>query len=264
MDIAYAARIGSGATDPVRVATPLARKLKLDYRRDELVAIEELQAQRKTVRANTDIITDGDECGAILIVCEGWAYRYKLLADGRRQILNFIVPGDTIGSVASLYSRAANSVQALTDVSVCSITPERMHEIGLAFPRLAAALGRSFAQGESMLAEHVVRIGRRTAYERMAHIFMELLTRLQAVGAADHSSYDLPLTQEILADALGLSIVHVNRTLRQIRKDGLIRLDSRRISIIDVARLTEVAEFEPAYLEQCRPPRGGPGRVSAF
>ncbi|MEO5372686.1 MAG: Crp/Fnr family transcriptional regulator [Alphaproteobacteria bacterium] len=251
--------------DAARAVSPLTRKLRqgLALSREEAAVAEDLLSQRRSVRANTDIVVDGDEYGAILIVCEGWAYRYKLLADGRRQILNFVLPGDGIGSYASLFTIAANSVQSLTDVVLGVIAPDRLHHINRHHPRLSGALSRSLAQGESMLAEHVVRIGRRTAYERMAHLLMELLMRLQAVGFADHRSYDLPLTQEILADALGLSIVHVNRTLRQLRRDGLLRIEGRRIVIDDVDRLTEVAEFEPGYLEQGREARSGDGGVLA-
>lgn len=265
MERGYATKSAADAAHPV---SPLTMKLKLAFAlsKSEIAVAEDLQAQRRVVKANTDIIVDGDDYGAILIVCEGWAYRYKLLADGRRQILNFVLPGDGIGSYSSLFTTAANSVQALADVTLATIVPERLTHIARDQPRLSSALSRSLAQEESMLAEHVVRIGRRTAYERMAHLLMELLMRLQAVGFADSRSYDLPLTQEILADALGLSIVHVNRTLRQLRRDGLIRLDCRRIIIDDIDRLTEVAEFEPSYLEQGRKTRCGDGGclVSAF
>ncbi|KAF0114943.1 MAG: Crp-type transcriptional activatory protein [Rhodospirillaceae bacterium] len=220
----------------------------------ESVFLETLHTQRRLVTVNTDILTDGDEMPAVLIVSDGWAFRYKLLAHGRCQILTFILLGDTIGSTASLFTRATCPVQALTDVRLCTLKAQHLAEIARDFPKLAWALESVFRQEESMLAEQVVRIGRRTAYERLAHLLLELLLRLQAVGHADRASYDLPLTQEVLADALGLSGVHVNRTLRQLRTDGLIHLKDRRIIIGDVERLTEVAEFEPAYLQPVHDP----------
>jgi len=224
-------------------------------RREESVFLKVLHTQRRLVTIDSDLLTDGDTMRAVLIVSDGWTFRYKLLADGRRQILNFILPGDTIGSAASLFSCATCSVRTVTNVGVCVLGAQQLAEITRHFPRLAQALGSVFLQAESIVAEQVVRIGRRTAYERLAHLLLELLLRLQVIGRADRASYDLPLTQEILVDSLGLSGVHVNRTLRQLRADGLIRLKDHRIMIGNVERLIKVAGFEPAYLEPMYDPR---------
>src|SRR5690606_5159182 len=114
--------------------------------------------------------------------------------------------------------------------------------------RLGAAVAWLAGREESMLAEQVVRLGRRSAYERVAHIFIELFHRLRLVNAVDHHAFDLPLTQEILADTLGLSVVHMNRTLRRLRDDGLLRMKGDRVAIEDLDRLSQIAEFSPNYL----------------
>ena len=119
-------------------------------------------------------------------------------------------------------------------------------------PHLAAILVCSFSCEAAMYAEHLIDVGRRSALERVAHFLLELLTRLQAIGLADERSYRMPLTQELIGDALGLSVPHVNRTLRQLREDGLVSIDGQMVVIRDIEALAALADFEKAYLSRFR------------
>ena len=141
-------------------------------------------------------------------------------------------------------------VTALTD---CVLSPVAFTTLLGLFDgqaRLAAAIFWSFACEAAMYAEHLIDVGRRTALERIAHFLLELLTRLQAIGLADECSYQMPLTQELIGDALGLSVPHVSRTLRQLRDDGLVEIEGQRVIIKDIDALARLADFERTYLSR--------------
>ncbi len=230
----------------------LVRKLRISIRltASEIRAIERVQGPARTIAADVDLITAGKRSRTVRAIEDGWACRYKLLSDGRRQIINFVLPGDIVGLNEYLVGESDYSVTTLTAVRVSSIAPRSLIEVFGGHPRLAIALAWSVARYESMLAEQIVRLGRRNAYERIAHILLELHKRLQAVGLASESSYPTPITQEMLADALGLSIVHVNRTLGRLRRERLVSIDDGRVVLRDVAALAAIADFEASYLLQ--------------
>lgn len=236
----------------------LKRKLGAVVRltKREQACLDAMQAKVRNISVGTEIVRDGEPYTQAYIVKRGWAIRFKSLSDGRRQILNFALPGDLVGLFAALFDVADHSVAALTDLEVHSVEPTSLVTMFATCPRLGAAVAWAAGREESILAEQVVRIGRRSAYERMAHIVIELLHRLRLVGAADHCSFELPLTQEILADTLGLSVVHVNRILRRLRDDGLLRIKGDRVAIDDLDRLMQIAEFSPHYLSAGPLPRG--------
>lgn len=223
---------------------------------DERQMIRRMQTESRQITPLTDIIEEGQCYERLFILKDGWAIRYKLLADGRRQILSFALPGDFIGIRAALFETSDHSVQTLTHASVYSFPVESLMELCEFSPKLALTLIWSNAREKAMLAEHITRLGRRSAYEGLAHLLLELLNRLQYVGLASEQSYEMPLTQEVLADALGLTPVHINRTLRRLREDGLVEMNphSRKITINDVEALSMAAGFEPAYLDQDRIP----------
>jgi CRP-like cAMP-binding protein len=236
----------------------LKRKLGAVVRltKTEHACLDAMQAKVRRVPAGTEIVRDGEPYAHAYIVNDGWAIRFKSLSDGRRQILNFALPGDVIGLFSALFEVADHSVAALTDIEIHPVEPTKLVTMFGTCPRLGAAVAWAAGREESILAEQVVRIGRRSAYERMAHIVIELLHRLRLVGVVDHHSFELPLTQEILADTLGLSVVHVNRTLRRLRDDGLLRMKGDRVAIEDLDRLSQIAEFSPHYLAAAPLPRG--------
>ncbi|MGD1877585.1 MAG: Crp/Fnr family transcriptional regulator [Kiloniellaceae bacterium] len=221
----------------------------------EIDCLEAMQKKVKKLSAGSEFVREGDPYDHSYIVKDGWAIRFKELSDGRRQILNFVLPGDFVGLFSPLFELADHSVAALTDLELHPVDPASLVEMFSTCPRLGAAVAWSAGRDEAILSEQVVRVGRRSAYERTGHIIVELLHRLRLVGEAGQKSFELPLTQEILADTLGLSIVHMNRTLRRLRENGLVRITGDRVVIGDLEELISVAEFSPHYLLPCPLPR---------
>ncbi|MGE5146789.1 MAG: Crp/Fnr family transcriptional regulator [Candidatus Eiseniibacteriota bacterium] len=230
---------------------PVVRKLGtlIDLSNEEIACLESLQTDGRTFERHATLHGEGDRLELTHVVRDGWAMRLKTLSDGRRQILNFILPGDFIGLYGSVSDTADHAVETLTRLHTFRFAPQRILEVFRNCPRLGAAIAWTAGQEEAILAEHVVRIGRRSAYERTAHLFLELLKRLQLVGLAGKHSFEMPLSQDVLADALGLSMVHVNRTLRRLRQGGLVRLVDKRLVIDDVAQLERIAEFSADYID---------------
>jgi len=190
-------------------------------------------------------------------ILSGWACRQRLLSDGRRQIFSLMLPGDAVGFCLEAGPLATASVVALTKIAFVAAEPlfdgetppfqahDRSDPLDLTdHMRLSAYLE------EGLLLDHVIRLGRQTAYERTAHLILELHWRSALIGQADDRSFTLPLTQEILADVLGLSIVHVNRTLQQLRRDHLIEIAGPRVNLLDAAQLAGIADFRPPVLNR--------------
>ncbi|XKH37007.1 Crp/Fnr family transcriptional regulator [Azospirillum doebereinerae] len=223
-----------------------------DEEKDYLSDLEK-NIVRQTAR--TDLLQQGEKYRDVRVMREGWAIRHKALPDGRRQVVNFVLPGDIIGMYSTLFESADHSVTTLTAVEVACFPPERIVELFQSFPRLAAALAWSGAREEAIVAERLLSLGRRTALERTAHLIVELLRRLSTVNLVENGHFTLPVTQEILADALGLSIVHINRTLRRLRDSGLIELNGQRITVNDVRQLASVGQFDELYLHLIRAPK---------
>lgn len=221
----------------------------LDLSDEEQAYLMKLQGMPYRVPKGRQIVVEGEVYDDIYLLREGWAFRCKFIPDGRRQVFGYLIPGDLIGLRASLLEFADDTVEALTDCEVASFPMERLQDACRSYPRLVMALMWSSAREQSMLNEQVMRIGRRTAIERVSHFFLELLRRLQIVDGAGKQSFELPLTQELIADTLGLSTVHVNRTLQKLRKQGLVELGAGRLHIPDIDALDAVCEFDPAYLD---------------
>jgi CRP-like cAMP-binding protein len=198
-----------------------------------------------TVKKRRDLVLDGYEFSKLCFVKDGFAARYKLLRNGKRQIVNFVLPGDVVGMPGSFFDRAANSVIAVTDMTlqVCSLEAF----VGLCYRRAKFGLLLSWLamQEAANYAEHVIDVGRRTPRERLAHLLLEIHSRLVMVGIADEYAFNLPFTQEMMSDALGLSVPHLNRTLTQLRADGMIEVNERRIKFIDCKAFQLLAQFQP-------------------
>jgi CRP-like cAMP-binding protein len=222
----------------------------LELSDEERAYLMKLQGTAHRIPKGRQIVVEGEVYEDIYLLRAGWAFRCKFISDGRRQVFGYLIPGDMIGLRASLLEFADNTVEALTDCEIASFPIERLQDACRAYPRLVMALMWSSARDQSMLREQVMRIGRRTAIERVAHFFLELLRRLQLVDAADRQSFELPLTQELIADTLGLSTVHVNRTLQKLRKRGLVELGDGHLYIPDIDALDALADFDPTYLDQ--------------
>lgn len=215
---------------------------------DEMAILHELQSSPRTVQRHRDIITEGRSYGSLFIVMEGNAIRYRILHDGRRQVVNIVLPGDIVGALGYFMESSLYSTKALTDVVVATMPFVRLNALSETHPRLVTKIFWWLSCESTIYAEHLVDLGRRSALERVAHFLLELLTRLQSVGLADDQSFKIPLTQELLGDALGLSIPHVNRVLRRLREDNLVVVEDQRVTVKDIESLSELADFDPGYL----------------
>lgn len=196
------------------------------------------------------LVIEGCPVRKISVLLQGWAIRYKSLPDGRRQILNFLLPGDIVGFFAIFFKTAEYGVEALTSVTLHSLPLEQLLSGSGHDQRLNIALSWLAGQDERQLDEQIMRIGRRGASERMAHLFMELHHRLLQAGLSNGEARHLPLTQPILADTLGMSHVHANRSFRSLVREGLVTLRNGDILLLDPSTLARLAGFDAGYLEQ--------------
>lgn len=255
------AKQGAG---PVKV--PMHFERRIDAIRvltvDERTALATACAAPATVDSGTDLIVEGEDIPRGYIVEEGWACGYRLLNDGRRQILNFVLPGDFVGASGAVIRLADHSVMTLTPCRVHPFSTKTLVEVELRYPKLQQVFVWSARRELAMMQERVIDLGRRTARERVAHLILELLHRLRVVGLSDGAGFELPLTQGTLGDALGLSIVHVNRTLRRLNEEGVIRYRPGAVTAVDLRALQRIAEFDEDYLHDGRPEPRGRGDAS--
>jgi CRP-like cAMP-binding protein len=194
------------------------------------------------------LVTAGERLSDVFFVEEGWAIRYRILDDGRRQIVNFMTPGDCFDLQAMVSAQADHHVSALTQVRVRVIAgPQFLAAMG-ANASLATAFWWAAVQEESILREHIVRIGRRTARQRCAHLFVELHRRMRMAGLSEGECEALPLTRDVIADSLGLSAVHVSRSIASLRSRKLIETTRGSIRLLNIQGLAELAEFNARYL----------------
>ncbi|MEL6060277.1 MULTISPECIES: Crp/Fnr family transcriptional regulator [unclassified Methylobacterium] len=214
----------------------------------ERAALEALPMQLAQIEAYQDIVREGDRPGRSFTLISGIASTYKTTRAGKRQVMSYHVPGD-VPDFQSLH------LQTL-DISIATVSPCRVgfvqHDAVRALlraqPRLSEVFWRATLIDAAVVREWMLNTGRREAYARMAHLFCELVMRLGAVGLAPELSCELPMTQPELADALGITPVHVNRTIRDLKAAGLIALRSRRLTVLDWDGLVSAAEFDPTYL----------------
>jgi CRP-like cAMP-binding protein len=202
------------------------------------------------IEKRRDLVVDGYEYRKLCFVADGYGARYKLLRNGKRQILNVILPGDVIGLPGSFLDRASYSAIALTEmrVHVCSI--DAYVQLCYRRPQFGLALSWLAVHEAAFYAERVVDTGRRTPPERLAHFLLELHSRLAMVGRAEPAAFELPFSQEVLGDALGLSVPHLNRTMSQLRFEGLVMLTNRRVVFPDLEAIRVRAHFQPLNLSR--------------
>lgn len=229
---------------------PLIRKLDgfVALSDEDKRALEAICSNVREVRAGADLICEGDRPNHVNILLEGWAFRYKLLADGKRQVLAFLIPGDLCDIHIFVLKKMDHGIATLGPARVATVAAERMIEIMDRHPAIERALWWATLVDEAVLREWLVNMGQRDAYSALGHLFCELSIRMGAVGLAKDDAIALPITQSELADTMGLTPVHVNRTLQRLRSEGLITLEQRELTILDPARLAEVSGFEPNYL----------------
>lgn len=214
--------------------------------KDDCRALEAIIGAPVQFEAREDVVREGDYPDHVNLVVEGWLCRYKQLEDGRRQITALMLPGDMCDIF--VLDRMDHSIGTLTAAKVSAISRLQVEAIAADHPRLNRTLWWDMLLTAAIQREWTVNLGQRTAFERVGHLFCELFTRLKTVGLADGSSFALPITQADLANALGLSVVHMNRTLQDLRRSGLIVLKGRVLTIPDVAALKTASMFDPNYL----------------
>jgi len=215
---------------------------------EERQAIERLPVRINHLDARQDIVRDGDMPSHCCLILDGWACRYKLLSQGKRQILSFHIAGD-IPDLQSLHVHTMDySLATMKRATVAFIPRENLQELSARFPNLAALLWRDTLVDAATFRAWMTGMGRRTAYERIAHLFCEMYLKLQAAGLAGDYRCPMPLTQTDLADALGLTSVHVNRVLQEMRGHALITLRRHTLVIEAWHDLLQASEFDPTYL----------------
>lgn len=195
-----------------------------------------------------DIVVEGEKVDFVFVIESGWAIRFRMLEDGRRQILNFMLPGDCFDLMAINRARSDHNVSAASDVVLRRIKASVFLKTVSNNPRLATSFWWAAIQEEAILREQIIRVGRRSAKERIAHLILELNRRASAVSGEVEDFLSLPVAQSLLADALGLSIVHVSRTLTRLKSEGYIRMDTKGIEILRRQDLAEMCDFDTRYL----------------
>jgi CRP/FNR family transcriptional regulator, anaerobic regulatory protein len=204
------------------------------------------------LRPSEVLLMEGDSSDHLFTVLAGWAFRHKTLPDGRRQILNYAMPGSFVGMQASVFKEMQHTVEALTDVTFCVFPRAKIWTLYNSQPGLGFDLTWLTAREENMLDDHLLNVGRRSALERMAYLLVHLYRRGSELELISNESLALPLTQQHVADTLGLSLVHTNKTLRKLHNLKLIVWRDRSLRIPDMKQLLQIARYE-ADPNQVRP-----------
>ncbi|KMO12495.1 Crp/Fnr family transcriptional regulator [Methylobacterium platani] len=212
-------------------------------------ALDQAARQRtRRIRSRDDIVHEGDVPQGVNLIVDGWACRYKTLEDGRRQIIAYLLPGDLCDHNVSVLREMDHSIGTVTAVTLAEIPAETMRQLTSGPARLSQALCWESMVAAAIQREWTVNIGQRTAFERLGHLLCELYVRLRTVGLVQGNTCELPLTQAEIADTIGLSVVHVNRTLQELRSVGLISLRGRELTIHRLDALQRAVQFNPNYL----------------
>jgi CRP-like cAMP-binding protein len=232
-----------------QTTNPLVRKLLAfaQLSDDDCRLLEETAGNPHDVGPRADLIIEGAKPTDVHLILEGFACRYKILPNGSRHIIAYLVPGDFCDLHVFVLREMDHSVGTLSRCKVVEIPRQRVLQL-TERPAIARALWVAAMADEATLREWLVNIAGREAAERLAHLLCELLYRLRAIGLANGDSYSLPLTQNELADTLGLSDVHMNRVLQRLRAEHLITLDGHQLVIHDLERLVAFSAFDPNYL----------------
>ena len=209
----------------------------------EIAFIQQFKKRQIKVVAGNTIVREKAKSGELHTLLTGWAFRYRTLSDGRRQIFNFLLPGDFVGLQDQLGEASPHGIEALTDVSLCVFPRERLWDLYRTHPSLGFDLTWLSAHEELIVDENLLSVGRRSAAERIAMLLVHLYKRASSVGLSDANGVALPLTQQHFADALGLSLVHTNKTLKRLRAQGLYTFENGRLKLINPAAITRLADY---------------------
>lgn len=228
----------------------LARKLQhgANLVDSDVDRIDQIVGEPRDVLAGQDLFLHGDHSAFVHVMNSGTACRYKMLPDGSRAIVALMLPGDFCDLHISILAEMDHSMGAVSDCTISRISSDELDRLLDAHPRIKRACIWSNLVDEAILREWLVNIGRRSSDRRLAHLFCELYLRLNAVGLTEDHTFHVPLTQPILADLLGITPVHVQRTLASLRRSGLVSVQGGYVRIPDFAVLEELAGFDRTYL----------------
>jgi CRP-like cAMP-binding protein len=245
-------------TAAVRGRNPLLAKLSgfASLSNDDIGFLEALCTKQDRVEAGVNLAEEGSAARQGFVIIRGLACRYRVLADGRRQIFTFLIPGDFFGIHVFVMKSMDYSIVTLTPTRIARIDRAKLTEIVEHHPRIVAALWWHTMQEAGMLRERIVRLGRTNARARIAYLFCEFLWRYRAVGLGEGHTIQLPLTQADIGDTLGLTAVHVNRILQDFRREGLITLAHRRLTLHSMERLQSLAQLDGDFLHLGMPMEG--------
>ncbi|WP_319530425.1 Crp/Fnr family transcriptional regulator [uncultured Cohaesibacter sp.] len=214
------------------------------FKKPELEYVSDFKKGEFSADRGATILLEGGQSAHLYTVLSGWVFRYKILDDGRRQILNYALPGDLIGLQGSLLDKMHHSIEALTSVNLCVFERDNLMSLFRGHPGLGFDVTWLAAREERILDEHLISIGRRTALERAAYLLAHLYLRAKAVDLISDKQNEIPITQQHVADTLGLSIVHTNKTLRKLAQRGLIHWKERGCEIKDINGLLKIASWD--------------------
>lgn len=234
------------------MANPFVNKLSglVDLTARDVAALHVATAHPRPYAARRDLIREGDQPGSMFIILEGWACRYKILPGGTRQIMALLMPGDACDLHIKLLARMDHSIQAVTSTVVATVSRAQMETMMDDHPNIARAMYTAQLVDEGVMRAWIVSMGRRSSIERVAHLICELYLRARAIGLTQDSQFALPLSQLILADSLGMTAVHINRVLRELRLAGAMALSRGSVTIIDPGKLVQIAGFDENYLHR--------------
>lgn len=217
---------------------------------EDVAALEQALSSPRSYVARQDLIREGDEPGPMFVMLEGWACRYKILPNGGRQIMAFLMPGDACDLHIKLLAEMDHGIQAVTAAQVATVSRDKMQTLMRDHPNVANAMYTAQLVDEGIMRAWIVSMGRRSSAERVAHLTCELYLRARAIGLTHDTVFALPLSQLVLADALGMTPVHINRVLRELRLIGAMALKRGSVTILDPAKLIQIAGFDENYLHR--------------
>ncbi|RUM97674.1 Crp/Fnr family transcriptional regulator [Pseudaminobacter arsenicus] len=222
------------------------RPLKIfrEFEPKELAFISRFKKGELAVDKGATVLVEGSHSAHLYTVLTGWGFRYKLLSDGRRQILNYVMPGDLIGLQGSVMGEMQHSVEALSSMMLCVFQREELNELYSNHPGLGYDITWIAAREEQMLDENLLSVGRRSALERAAYLIAFLGSRAKSVGLNGSQKLNLPITQQHIADTLGLSLVHTNKTIRKLINRKLVLWRDGGCEIVDIEGLMQLARWE--------------------
>ncbi|MGY1490041.1 Crp/Fnr family transcriptional regulator [Methylobacillus pratensis] len=210
---------------------------------EEVAFIEQLKQRQLTLPAAKLIMEEGTSSTQLYTLLDGWAYRYRTLKNGNRQILNFLLPGDLIGLQQNLLENSDSSVQSLTPVTLCELDKNSLWSLYERHPSLAYDITWLCAQEEHIVDDNLVNVGARNGLERIAMLLLHLYKRYKSIYPTPGKTIPFPLTQQEIADSLGLSLAHTNKTLRKLEKLGLHSINNNSLTIYDEKMLSSLADY---------------------